>query len=70
MRSVKYLTAIQISGCSTNIWMLMETSWKTLHPSEDMEGLGGNDVGEHGLVDCSSAGGCFDTSRLLSKPKT
>jgi len=28
----------------------------TLHPSEDMEGLGGNEVGEHGLVDCSSEG--------------
>ena len=36
-------------------------SWKTLHPSEDMEGLGGNEVGEHGLVDCSSAGDCFFT---------
>ena len=36
-------------------------SCKTLHPSEDMEGLGGNEVGEHGLVDCSSAGDCFFT---------
>lgn len=28
----------------------------TLHPSDDIEGRGGSDVGEHGLVDCSSEG--------------
>jgi len=27
-----------------------------LHPSDDIEGRGGIDVGEHGLVDCSSEG--------------
>ena len=66
----------QIFDCYSNIWLLYKyldahgdhmivISWKTLHPSEEMEGRGGNEVGEHGLVDCSSAGGCFETGTCL-----